>query len=237
MGTQFDMNKFNTMISQASDSILCNSDCKKQRQVEKLKQNFLNAETNLASASNQVQVAEKNYVTFTQGSVAYNELLDNQLHKKAEIIAEKFTEKFNEENTKIKSQINTYSGLLINFKNIFDLFIKYKKENVLLFKKLKEGTNDVLTNERKTYYEDQNIDRLKLFYFYFLLVVYIIFVICFASFSLIYPSQSNWMVRLVIFIALIALPFVSTWILGIIIYLIYEGYNLLPKNVYGEKNY
>jgi hypothetical protein len=128
MANQFDLNKFNTVMSQASDAILCNSDCKRKREAEKLKQNYQNAQTNLASASNQVQVAQKNYVTFTQGTPAYNELQDNQLQQQAQIIADKFNENFNEETVKIRSQINTYNGLLINFKNIFDLERKYRKD-------------------------------------------------------------------------------------------------------------
>jgi hypothetical protein len=237
MANQFDLNKFNTVMSQASDAILCNSDCRQKRQSEKLKQNYQNAQTNLASASNQVQVAERNYVTFTQGEPAYNELQDNQLQQQAQIIADKFNENFNEETVKIKSQINTYNGLLINFKNIFDLERKYREENRELQKELKEETNDVLTNERKTYYQDQNIDSLKFYYYYFLLSIYVIFVICFAAFSLMYPSQTSWKVKLALLIGFIALPFISTWILGKIIYLIYEAYNLLPKNVYNKKTY
>jgi hypothetical protein len=237
MNNQFDMNKFNKLVEQASDAILCNSDCRKKRLEEKLKQNYLHAQTNLVTASSQVQNAEKNYFTFTHGKGAYNDLLDNQLHRKAEMITNKFTENFDEEVKNINSQINTYDGLLINFKNVFDLFIKYKKENLELFKELKDETNDVLTNERKTYYEDQNIDRLKFFYYYFFLIIYIIFVICFGSFSLIYPSQTSWKVKLALFILFILLPFFSTWILGSIIYLVYKIYNLLPKNVYNEKNY
>lgn len=134
-------------------------------------------------------------------------------------------------------QINTYDGILLNFKNIFELFKKYKKENIELYEEFKEESNDILTNERKTYYEDQNIDSLKTYYYYFLLVVYIICVFCFGVFSLIYPSQTDWKIRFLIFIAFIALPFFSTWILGKILYFIYEAYNLLPKNVYGKKNF
>jgi hypothetical protein len=86
-------------------------------------------------------------------------------------------------------------------------------------------------------YLDQNIDTLKTFYSYFLLVIYIICVICFGLFSLIYPSQIKFIIRLVIFIALIILPFFSSWILSMIIYLIHNLYNLLPKNIYGQKNF
>jgi len=231
-----DMNKFNTLISQASDAILCNSECRKQREADKLKQKYLNSQTNLASASNQLQVAQKNYVTFTQGASGYNDLLDNQLQEKAQEISLKFTENFHTDSQAIKTQIETYQGLLINFKNVAELYLKYKKENVQLIKDLKDETNDVLTNERKTYYEDQKIDGLKGIYFYFLLTIYIICLIGFIIFSLIY-SQTNWKVKLASIIGFIALPFFSTWILGKIIYLIYKAYDMLPKNVYAEKSY
>jgi hypothetical protein len=237
MNNQFDMNKFNTLISEASDAILCNSECRKQRDADNLKQNYLNSQSNLASASNQVQVAQKKYITFTQGETGYNDLLDNQLQEKAQQITNKFTEYFEKDSQEIKTQIETYQGLLLNFKNVAELYLKYKKENVQLIKDLKNETNDVLTNERKTYYEDQKIDGLKGFYYYILLGIYIICLIGFIVFSLINPSQSNLKIKLATIIGFILLPFFSTWILGNIIYLIYKAYNLLPKNVYAEKNY
>jgi hypothetical protein len=107
MSNKFNMNKFNDLISQASDAILCNSECRKQREIDKLKQNYINAQENLASAPNQVQVAEKNYVTFTKGQTAYNDLLDKKLQEQAQIISDKFTENFEEDVKKIKTQINT----------------------------------------------------------------------------------------------------------------------------------
>lgn len=237
MTNQIDMNKFNTLISQASDAVMCNSECRQQRTADKLKQNYLNSQTNLASANNQVQVAQKNYVTFTQGASGYNDLLENQLQEKAQQITDTFTEYFNNDSKEITTQIGTYEGLLINFKNVADLYLKYKKENIQLIKDLKNETSDVLTNERKTYYEDQKIDGLKGFYYYILLGIYIICLIGFIIFSIMYPSQSSFMMKLVSIIGFILLPFFSTWILGKIISLIYTAYNMLPKNVYAEKNY
>ena len=237
MSNQIDMNKFNTLISQASDAVLCNSECRKQRETDKLKQNYLNSQTNLASASNQVQVAQKNYVTFTEGPSGYNDLLDNQLQEKAQGIADTFTEYFDSDSKEVTTQIDTYEGLLLNFKNVAELYLNYKKENVQLIKDLKNETNDVLTNERKTYYEDQKIDGLKGFYYYILLGIYIICLIGFIIFSLMYPSQSSLINKIVTFICFILLPFFSTWILEKFIYLIYTLYELLPKNVYAQKNY
>jgi hypothetical protein len=133
---------------------------------------------------------------------------------------------------KIKTQLETNQGILLNFKNIVDLYLKYKKDNAELFKQMKQTTNDILTNDRKTYYQDQQVDVLKFYYYYFILTIYIISVFCFGVFSLIYQSQTSWKIRLATFFGLILLPFVSTWILGLLVYIIYTIYNLLPKNVY-----
>ncbi len=237
MVKSFDMSKLNSFIQQASNTIMCNTECQKQKEAEKLKKAYLKSQETLASAPNRLQTAERNYVIYTQGQTAYDELQDRELDEKATVIVDTFKENFDEEVIKIQSQINSYNGLLMNYKNVLELLMKYEKENGELFKDIKKETNDVLTNERKSFYEDQNIGSLKFYYFYFLLIIYVICVLCFAAFSLIYPSQSSWIVRLGIFVLLIVLPFVSTWILGMIIYFIYEGYNLLPKNVYIEKNF
>ena len=237
MGTSFDMSKFNTFIQQASDSIMCNSDCQKQKEIEKLKQKYDNSQVNLASASNQVQVAQRNYVTYAQGESVYNDLQDKELYDKATLITDTFKTNFDDESAKIQTQINSYESLYVNYDNVQELYLKYEKENADLFKELKKTSNDVLTNERKTYYEDQSISNLRFYYFYFLLGIYIVCVICFGAFSLLYPSQSSLMVRLAILFAFIALPFIATWILGMILYLLYGGYHLLPKNVYAQKNF
>lgn len=237
MNKQIDVNKFNTLISQASDAILCNSDCKKQRKTDKLKQDFLNSQSNLASAPSQVQMSEEKYITFTQGKSAYNELLDEQLQEKAEEISNKFIEFFKTDSQEIKTQIETYHGLLLNFKNVVDLYLKYKTENVELVKNLKQESSDILTNERKTYYEDQKIYGLKSFYYYIFLIIYIICFIAFVVFTMLYQPQTDLKKKIATFLGFALLPFLSTRILGSIISLAYKLYNLLPTNVYAEKNY
>ncbi len=185
-----------------------------------------------ASNPNQVQVSKNDYAILNQGESGYYELLDSRLQEKAEEIADQFTEMFEVDSEKIQTQINTYEGLLLNYKNVAELYLNYKKENIELIKDVKNVTSDVLTNERKTFYQDQKIDGLKNFYFYILLGIYIICFVCFVIFTLVKPSQSSFTVKIASIIGFLVLPFVSKWILGQIIYLIYKGYELLPKNVY-----
>ena len=225
------VNQFNSFLRTATDAVTCNSECQKNRQLESLKQTFENAQVNKATANNQVQVAERNYVTFAQGEGAYNDLRTSELEQEAEEISKTFQEIFDKEALQVSRQIDTYASILINFKNVVDLYFNYKKENIKLFKKLKTEANDVLTNERKTYYIDQQNNTLTYFYFYFLLIIYIIIVICYLIFSLIFPSSSSIVVRILTFIGLIILPFLSYFILAFVIYVGYKIFDLLPKNV------
>ena len=114
-------------------------------------------------------------------------------------------------------------------KNILELYKTYKEENDKLTKQLKDNASDVLTNERKTYYENQGIDSLKFVYYYVLLFLYVICVIIYAFNALLYTSQINWKIRLSIFILLLLLPFASPYLLTFCINIIYKIFELLPK--------
>ena len=134
--------------------------------------------------------------------------------------------------TEQTNTLNEYQNNLLNFDNLKDTYNYYKTDNVTLSKNAKMSNSNITTNYRKTYYEDQNITSLNSIYYYILLIIYIIVVICFIIFSLIYPSQISLKIRLLLLIVFISLPFVSTFILGKIIELIYWIFSLLPKNVY-----
>jgi hypothetical protein len=228
------LDKFNSMIDQATAAISCDSECQNQQKDEQLEQAYLDAQTNLATAPNNVYVSRQNYVVFDQGQPAYDELIDSELLQQAQKLTSYYQNNFTDESRNIIFNTNTYSGLLINLKNIFDLFLKYKEENIKLFKQLKEETNDVLTNDRKTYYQDQGIDNLKFYYHYFFLLIYIITVLVYIIYNVLYPSQFSILLRILFLALLVLLPFISTWILGKIIGIIYDIYNWLPKNAHKE---
>ena len=228
------LDKFNSMIDKATAAVSCDSECQRQQKDDELKQAYLDAQTNLATAPNNVYVSRQNYVVFDQGQPAYDELIDSELLEQAQKLSTYFQTNFDNESQNIFFNIDTYSGLLINLKNIFDLYLKYKEENINLFKKLKDETNDILTNDRKTYYQDQGIDNLKFYYHYFLLLIYIVAVLCYVVYNFMYPSQVSFIVRIIILGIMVLLPFISTWILGKIVGIVYDIYNWLPKNAHKQ---
>jgi hypothetical protein len=235
MAINFDFNKLNSLLFSAAKSITCGPECQRQKKIDELRYNYEVAKDNLVLAEPDYEIAKQNYYTYTSGKDRYNEMMETEYREKAVKIAGIYKETYDKEVTKIETQLDTYNGLLVNIDNVADLHKKYKKENVQLFNELKNITNDVLTNQRKTYYKDQEIERSNGYSSYtLLLIIYIIVVICFAIFSLIYPSQTNFMIRTLILCVFILLPFVSTWILGKIIQLIYWLFSFIPKNVYTQ---
>ena len=228
------LDKFNSMIEKASQIVICDENCQKQKMVEELRQKYSDAQTNLATAPNNVFVSRKNYVVYDKGLPVYDELIESELLKQAKELSTYFKTNFDAECQNILLNVETYNGLRINLTNVFELYLRYKEENIELFKKLQDETNDILTNDRKTFYQDQGIDNLKFFYSYFILIIYIIAVLCYVAFSFMYPSNLSMLLKIVVLILMILLPFFSTWILGKIIGIIYDIYYLLPKNVHKQ---
>jgi hypothetical protein len=223
--TNFNINDFNNLITQANESITCGPSCKEKEKSQQLEKNYLDAETNVASAPQQLFTAKKEYITYTQGESGYNEYIDNELQKKAETITTSYQTKFNNSVNAIKTNINIYDGLLINFNNVVDLYKKYKKDNNDLEKKLKITSSDTLTNDRKNYYEDQGINTLKTYY-YFLLFVYVFIVFVFLLSVFLVKTDVKLRIRLLILFLLIIYPFVCFW-----------GFNLLQKMFRYIKSY
>lgn len=232
MNNQFDLNKFNSFLDKATQIISCDSDCQKQKMEQELKDKYVKAKENLTLAEPEFETSKKNYYTYVSGQSGYNQMLEDELTQKVDTIVNRFKQQYQEEIHKLKTHLNTYNGLHMNVKNIEDLHIKYKIENKQLYSQLKESTSDILTNERKTFYEEQQNDSLNSYYYYILWILYIIVALVFAGFSLFYPSHFSSKSKIALFVFLIIYPFISTWILRKIATIAHFFINILPKNVY-----
>ena len=232
------LSKFNTMIEEAADAITCDSNCQAIKKGNNLEQNYLNAKTNLKTAPDQLFASRKQFVIFNQGEPAYNDMIDAELNEKADTISAFFAQNFNKEADKATVDVDVYSGLLKNLKNVVDLYLKYKKENAMLTKEIKQETNDILTNERKSYYQSQGTDFLKAVYSYFLIGVYVLLVVIYFGFAVktYFADTAKWKLLWktigVTLVSMIVLPFISAWLLSTFISLLYNIYGLLPKNMH-----
>jgi hypothetical protein len=218
-------------MATAQQAIMCDDNCQKQKKANELKQNISIAEANVVSAPAQLQTAKNVYTTYVQGTSAATTQRERELNVTANTIADTYTATFATKVREIQRLLETYESTTINLENVMELFSKYKNENIKLQKKYKIKTSDVLTNERKTYYENQGIDTLQFYYFYVLLFVYcglVLFYIVKAC----YAAHVNWKARLFGAMCLITLPFLSLWILKGFMTFVTFILTILPKNVH-----
>ena len=233
MTNNIDVNKFNDFLDNANNVLSCDSNCQEKKKKNELKNKYLEAKTNLLTAPVQVETSYKNYLTYTKGDTAYNEYHENELQQKAETVITTFKTNFSDGIEKAKESYDTYSGLLLNFANIVEFYKKLVKENKILTLAVKNKTSDVLTNDRKTYYEDQTIDNLA-FYHTIIMSIYIIFLIGFAVSIFVFPSASSKGSLLAILIFFIIYPFICVRIFNFFYYIKDIIMGVFPKDVYSD---
>lgn len=227
-----DADQFNSFLDKALNSIACDAECQRNKTKQDLRNKFLAAQTNLNLAEPSYKIAKQNYYTYVSGESAYEQMIEAELNKQIDDNIKKFREELNIEITKMRSQLKNYEGLLVNIKNVKHLNKSYSSENTNLIKETKNKENDILTNDRKTYYEDQQNDKLNHYYYYILWTIYIACIICYLVYSFTTPSIVSFRTRIIFFVIFLVLPFISTWVLGKIIFLAHLLYSVIPKNVY-----
>ena len=212
------INQLNDLIAQSSESILCppGSDCDKKKSTQDLYKKYLDAQSNVRTAPNQLQLAEKNYYTYSLGEPGYNKYEDTELGNQADkIINEKKTE-FNKNSNLVKKLSININSLIANLQNVTELYNNYIDENSKLKEEIIQSGSDVGTNDRKTYYEDQSINNLH-FYYFIMIILYIIILIVFAVFIFVFPSDTHRKTHIIMLVFLIIYPFISTWLLLFVI--------------------
>jgi hypothetical protein len=129
--------------------------------------------------------------------------------------------------------LNKYQNNLTNFNNLKDTYTYYNNDNAALIKKIDSNDSNIVTNYRKTYYEQQGISNLD---FYYDVLFYIYTFVFFAIIISLFTSQSYFIIttNLIILGFLIIFPYVSTIIFYYIMKIFSEVNDLVPTDIYSK---
>ena len=207
--------------------VSCNTnECKKTKEKKDLEKKYLEAKLNAKTAPSQLQNAERNLMVFEGGSAKYNKHMKSEFESQAYQIAETFNQSFQEELTNVNTNIKTYESLLTNYTNVLELYQMITKENLLLKKDIAITSGDIITNNRKSIYENQIIDNLHYWYGwirFFYIIIIISFVIGLFLLSWETPRR-NYVIVLII---LCIYPFIIYYLVSLEKKLFYWlGWNL-----------
>ena len=230
---QVSQENINKILDEASQALICGPECQKEKVKDELRQKYIDAQTNVITAPTELQQAKKNYFVFSEGRPYYDDMMEKELTKKAKTISKTLGYTFNNEVSNANTMNEYLNTALINSDYTKDLLEYYVKQNEELTLMMKDNYGDILTNDRKTYYETQELERLKLWYKIWYRMFYVLFstfLICW----LVCESRITWKVKLVLTPIIGFYPYYIDYVLRAI-YNFFAGlYKSLPKNVYNN---
>lgn len=173
------MNNLNASTQSTNSGLVCDTSCQNNKRSQTLKLAYDNAINDYIQSPELINQIERDFYVETKGIEYYNELLKKRNITESSNYSKNYENEFKDIVSNIVQFIEDYNSAVIYFNRIIDLYNKVNYENNELKKKLDDLHGNINTNNRKTYYEDQQIDRLakwkKIIY---ILYFSIFFVLC-----------------------------------------------------------
>lgn len=210
---KINLDKLGKLADTVAENVTCGPECQQGKNGEELRVKYLNAKTNVSTAPGQLDDAAKKYYLFVGGEQGYSEYMDKELGQRAKQITDAYMERMNTALNDAEIKQAAYDGLYKNVANIYELYDKYRLENVNLELKLSDTKSDAVTNDRRAYYEDQGIDALDYYYSYQKYAYWIIALIVLAL--LFTNSLLGWPKKIGISVIIVGYPFVFEFTIGL----------------------
>jgi hypothetical protein len=226
--------QMNDLINKSSDKISCppGSECMIKNTTNQLKEQYEKTKYELnISGPEQFKEAQKKYIIYTEGEQAYRELEYKLAEDQVKDIVLQYIDDYETlfELTFYKNQI--LETKVDSYKYIYNVLLQTIANNGKLENELEITDNKILTNDRKTFYEQENNTNLK-WWFHFWMYVYIFFLVIFSIALFIGNSDFSFLQKLGILTIFIIYIFIAEPVTFGIIYFIHFFKSLLPKNVY-----
>lgn len=225
--------KINSLLESSAELLACGPTCQKLKVSDNLKQKYLNAQTNVLTAPEQLETAKRNYYIYTEGDTYYNNMLQQELTNTATEITNSLKNNFQQVVDYSETMNKYYNSALLNSLNSDDLLNEYTDKNYNLSKELINLRGDILTNDRKTIYEEEAITNIKSWHTLFWYIYYI-FVLVYLFACIFVSSSISILMRIIILILLVFYPYYIHKISIIIYNSISDIYTIFPKTVYNS---
>lgn len=225
------MNQVNQVITNQNNVCPPDSECGIQKQKASLYKIYTDAKYQLSQAPQKYKTARKNYIVYTEGQDAYDQLREKEIEDESQTYVQKKNTDFIAALHDVVTYASLYSTTIGSIKYVDDVYVQIKSNNNNLNKLVNDTEDTILTNERKSFYEKDNYDSLKWWYKCWL-YIYIILLIAFVISIFITESSFSFMTNMGILLLFILYIFITKPIIMFLAYLIQSINTMLPKNVY-----
>lgn len=220
----------NELIKNANNKASCGPDCEKKKKISGLKSDYDNAASDLSKGPENLTEARKNYFVYAFGNKYNNNFNEKLYTKEASEKVKKLITQHSENVKEISTLLNDYDSAYVYKSNMGDLSQKYEEENKTLKGEIDHNIKEVATNDRKVFYENQQIENIKYYRYLIKLVYWVILVLYTVVF--LYDGYYKKIKMDVMLVSLYIYPYVIDLIIGKILYVFGVLKEYIPNNVY-----
>lgn len=174
---QANTDQINELMAASQDALMCGPTCKKNKKSADLKQAYDDAELNLRTAPAQVIESRRKFLVYSEGEHGYDAVKRDDLTIEADEIANELTDVLKTDVKSAIAGVDYYNTAVINSDATKELYNTYVEQNEELLLKIRNQQGDIITNDRKTYYEESASDELYNWYMVWIAVYYILFIV------------------------------------------------------------
>jgi len=231
-----DIQNMKALLQLLNENTTCGEECQKNKKIKELQEAYLKAENNVMTSKYELEDIEKKYYILKEGEDNYNEYKNVKMNEEANVYIENISSKLNEKIQKIEEKNNLVYQSYTNNINTNELNNEFINKNSSKFNEIKDIHNNILINDRKTYYELQEYyNQIKyynilIFLYYFIYVIFIIYIVRFKILK--NDKNTSNLKHYITLILLFFYPFLINIVVAIFYYLYEIVYMRIPHNVY-----
>jgi hypothetical protein len=229
-------NQLNNLLEISANSLLCGPSCQREKNLKTLQQNYLDAQTAVQTAPLHLEDSKKQYITLKDGEAEYNRMRLKELEKEADDLIGKIRHTFNEQIKQVFILISYLDTELTNSQNTEELLQNVTAKDAILGETIKDKASQLITNDRKSYYETQELDRLAMWSSIFTTIYYILLLVL--TIEVAFSDTLSLAVKFSILVVLYLYPVVINWLVLLLYKLMAAAaktlYVFFPKNAYTD---
>ena len=220
-----------SFLKQTAELMSCGTDCQNTKKTNEALRKYQQAQMALFDGPMKLEDTSKTYYTLSKGEDYAQKFSEEKLRDVANKIGDTYLEVFDELANASHSLSDLYESNLINYRNSQTLASHYTDQTKEVETLLRDTQNEASTSDRKTYYENQEIETLRLWYNWYY-YIYIIIVFTFAISMFLVKSEVPFRRQMYILIIMILWFFFGDNAIVWVINLVKKILGYIPKNVY-----
>lgn len=232
----FNKNMLNNLIQKATNIISCDDKCKHDKKEKELLNKLNEVKNDMSNINNNYDEAEKNYYIHKYGESYYDNLKRERTNTTVENKKNKLIDKHNNYVKQLKSIIEQYNINYTYYSEMDKIYKSKLNENKMYLKKIDDFKSNINVNNRKVFYQNNEMNNLHFFRIILLVIYYI--TLCVILYHMDFITNQYYKNKLVMFGITIYILFglyvdyISYLIYIFTIYIYHWFDNKSPRNVY-----